>query len=237
MAIVDINTLKQWFSSGKKPTQEQFWNWIDSFRHRNEKLDISEINELSGKLNSKAATNHTHEDLAKKDASNVNAEDWQIKLGLNDLTQPTEATVKLANEYAEYELTPENFQSDLNTKLVQAINNVNQKKAQLPISAGVYNAIKIDEEGYYEWVPKSIPKSSSYTLQAIDLENAQISFPYDGNADGEETTLLYIRGLYVGVDCYVFNNETVTLDQTKIVYPIEAGDLIEFVYKQLPTPN
>lgn len=29
--MTTIETLKQWFSNLKKPTQEQFWAWLDSF--------------------------------------------------------------------------------------------------------------------------------------------------------------------------------------------------------------
>lgn len=36
MSKASIETLKRWFSLGKKPTQEQFWDWIDSYVHKDE---------------------------------------------------------------------------------------------------------------------------------------------------------------------------------------------------------
>lgn len=36
MAIRSRDTLKQWFETGDYPSQEQFWDWIDSFVHKNE---------------------------------------------------------------------------------------------------------------------------------------------------------------------------------------------------------
>lgn len=55
-----INTLKKWFSSGLKPKQEQFWAWIDSYFHKNEKIPQSNIEGLDKSLENKAETNHTH---------------------------------------------------------------------------------------------------------------------------------------------------------------------------------
>jgi hypothetical protein len=49
MAIETLNTIKNWFRTGLKPTQAQFWDTWDSFRHKNEKIpvkDIQGINEL-----------------------------------------------------------------------------------------------------------------------------------------------------------------------------------------------
>ncbi len=48
------NTLKQWFSNGKKPNQEQFWEWIDSFWHKDEKIPQSNVEGLNTSLNNKA---------------------------------------------------------------------------------------------------------------------------------------------------------------------------------------
>ena len=44
---MDKNTLKSYFLTGKKPTQGQFHELIDSFFHKDEKIDISDILNLS----------------------------------------------------------------------------------------------------------------------------------------------------------------------------------------------
>lgn len=76
----DKNILKNWFKNGLKPPQEQFWAWIDSFYHKDEKIPITAIEEIEGILNDKADaeafdthltdTNaHTTEFAAKEDKS------------------------------------------------------------------------------------------------------------------------------------------------------------------------
>ncbi|OMQ11824.1 hypothetical protein [[Flexibacter] sp. ATCC 35103] len=49
MAIQTLSTIKNWFRTGLKPTQAQFWDTWDSFRHKYEKIpakDIEGIDEL-----------------------------------------------------------------------------------------------------------------------------------------------------------------------------------------------
>ena len=43
MAKVNLNIIKEWFKTGLKPTQEQFWSWMDSFWHKDEKIPINQI--------------------------------------------------------------------------------------------------------------------------------------------------------------------------------------------------
>lgn len=43
MAIRSRDTLKNWFSTGLKPLQSQFWDWIDSFLHKNDKIPSANI--------------------------------------------------------------------------------------------------------------------------------------------------------------------------------------------------
>ena len=67
-----IQTLKQWFSNFKKPTQEQFWAWIDSFWHKSEKIPMDSIEGLesaiqstatAGQLQSHLTDSHAHKEL------------------------------------------------------------------------------------------------------------------------------------------------------------------------------
>ena len=51
MAIQNINTLKNWFKSGFKPLQQQFYDWMDSYWHKDEQLPISSVNGLETILN------------------------------------------------------------------------------------------------------------------------------------------------------------------------------------------
>jgi hypothetical protein len=57
-----INTIKNWFKTGLKPTQSQFWATWDSFWHKDEKIPITAIDDIENILNAKAEaemlTNH-----------------------------------------------------------------------------------------------------------------------------------------------------------------------------------
>lgn len=54
MGKTAINTIKEWFKTGKYPTQSQFWNWLDSFWHKDDVIPISQINNLETLLDGKA---------------------------------------------------------------------------------------------------------------------------------------------------------------------------------------
>lgn len=52
MPIAAIATIKGWFNRGKYPTDEQFWTWLDSFWHKQEKLPVASVDGLTELLNS-----------------------------------------------------------------------------------------------------------------------------------------------------------------------------------------
>lgn len=54
MAVVDINIIKEWFKNLKKPTQEQFWTWLDSFYHKLDGVPMADVNGLNEALQKKA---------------------------------------------------------------------------------------------------------------------------------------------------------------------------------------
>src|SRR5699024_9030052 len=86
MAKTSKNTLKEWFETGDFPTQKQFWNWMDSYWHKDEKLPISAIKDLNEILGGKA-TSEQVEDLAQSNASNLSPSDidaWKTILGVPD---------------------------------------------------------------------------------------------------------------------------------------------------------
>lgn len=63
--MTPINTLKNWFRNGLKPTQEQFWAWMDSYRHKSEKISQSDVQDLDQTLSNKSDSDHTHSDMLK----------------------------------------------------------------------------------------------------------------------------------------------------------------------------
>lgn len=54
MPIVDKNIIREWFKNLKKPTQDHFWAWLDSFYHKWEGIAISGITGLTEALQKKA---------------------------------------------------------------------------------------------------------------------------------------------------------------------------------------
>ena len=57
---MDRTTIKQWFSKGKKPTEQQFHTTFDSFWHKDDVVEVSNISGLSALLANKSNVNHGH---------------------------------------------------------------------------------------------------------------------------------------------------------------------------------
>jgi hypothetical protein len=52
------NTLKSWYVTFAKPVQQQFWDWIDSFRHKDVPITIDDLDQpLKDALQGIAAVN------------------------------------------------------------------------------------------------------------------------------------------------------------------------------------
>ncbi len=54
MPIIDKNILKEWYRNLKKPPQEQFWGWLDSYWHKAELIAMASIDGLISTLSKKA---------------------------------------------------------------------------------------------------------------------------------------------------------------------------------------
>ena len=50
MAVQSVNTIKSWFETGDKPTQNQFWDWLESFVHKNDLVPMSQVSGLNAAL-------------------------------------------------------------------------------------------------------------------------------------------------------------------------------------------
>ena len=144
------STLKNWFRSKLKPTQGQFWAWMDSYWHKGEKLPITTIDGLGEAVDGKAPIVHYHDQYAMNDAtslSNENVEQWKKKLNVDNL-QFDDQTISLTNEYVDFGLTNVSKQAQFN----QAIYESNASKLKEPTYEGDSEEypylVGIDEEGY-----------------------------------------------------------------------------------------
>jgi hypothetical protein len=91
MALQTLNTIKQWFRTGLKPTQTQFWDTWDSFRHKFDKIPVKEVDGLDELLLSKADKTILDNHIADKNAhaSQVNT-DWNSESGFSQLLNKPE---------------------------------------------------------------------------------------------------------------------------------------------------
>ena len=55
MALVPINEIKNWFKTNFVPTQQQFWDMFDSFRHKSDKVAATDVDGLNNLLAAKAS--------------------------------------------------------------------------------------------------------------------------------------------------------------------------------------
>lgn len=91
MAIQTLNTIKQWFKTGLKPSQQQFWDTWDSFRHKFEKIPVKDIEEIDELLSSKADKTILDNHIADKNAhaTQINT-DWNSESGFSQLINKPE---------------------------------------------------------------------------------------------------------------------------------------------------
>ena len=54
MSVRSLGQLKSWFQQGCYPVASQFADWMDSFRHKDELIGLSDIEGLSEQLNGKS---------------------------------------------------------------------------------------------------------------------------------------------------------------------------------------
>ena len=85
--MTEKNILQNWFVTGAKPTQEQFWAWQESYWHKSESIPTEKILGLSEVLANKADVDMLQH-KANLDASNLTNEHviaWKEKLGVGEL--------------------------------------------------------------------------------------------------------------------------------------------------------
>ena len=71
--MTEKNILQNWFVTGAKPTQEQFWAWQESYWHKSENIPTGKILGLSEVLANKADVEMLQH-KANLDTSNLTAE-------------------------------------------------------------------------------------------------------------------------------------------------------------------
>lgn len=90
--MADLSTILQWFKTGDFPTEAQFRETFSSFINKNEKIPISQVQDLAMALQSMASSNQMANfqstilemlgEFARKNAENIDVEMWKEALGI-----------------------------------------------------------------------------------------------------------------------------------------------------------
>jgi hypothetical protein len=97
----NINTILNWFMTGKKPTQAQFWASWGSFWHKDETIPQSSISELTTVLNAKTENDqfNAHKTDANAHADLFASKEDKNKKGVANGYVPLNEFVQIASQY------------------------------------------------------------------------------------------------------------------------------------------
>lgn len=123
MATTEKNIIKNWFKTGLKPTQSQFWAWMDSWWHKDEKIPLTAIDDIEDILNAKAEASVVSNHLDDPNAHSELFESFELKSekGQADGYAPL-------NEYGILLSTYLNLVNDLVTGGIDAVLTAEQGK-------------------------------------------------------------------------------------------------------------
>ncbi|WP_253273451.1 hypothetical protein [Capnocytophaga sp. oral taxon 323] len=137
-----IETLKQWFSNLKKPTQEQFWAWLDSFWHKSEKIPMASVEGLDklveGTASAEQLSNHLNDTQAHKVLfdKKVDKEDGK-GLSANDFTNEYKQKLDTLHPTDTSGLLPKGGYEGTGKELKDAIDNLQTKMGQVETTLSV----------------------------------------------------------------------------------------------------
>lgn len=99
--MADKNTIKNWFKTGLKPTQGQFWATWDSFWHKEEMIPITAIEDIESILNAKAEAEVLDDHLTSPEshADLFGAKEDKLQKGVASGYAPLNEFTKIASQY------------------------------------------------------------------------------------------------------------------------------------------
>lgn len=101
MAIQTLNTIKNWFKTSLKPSQQQFWDTWDSFRHKLDKVPVKDVEGIDDLLNTKADKIALNDHIAdiNAHASLLELKEDKSQKGIAHGYAPLNNFTKLASQY------------------------------------------------------------------------------------------------------------------------------------------
>lgn len=96
-AVTSKNQLKDWWVTRAKPSQAQYYLWMDAYWHKSESIPPVKITGLSELLQKKADADQLQY-YAKVDATNIDVDTWKDVLGVGGELPENVATIDWQNE-------------------------------------------------------------------------------------------------------------------------------------------
>ena len=115
------NTIRNWFKNGAFPNQHHFWDWMDSFFHKDEQIPASQIDQLQDLLDAK---------VDRKDLPDG-------EMAMDDISGLNSALDAKVDKEDGKGLSTEDFSSDLKTKLDGVEDGANKYEHPLTHSANM----------------------------------------------------------------------------------------------------
>lgn len=172
--------LKQFFENGDKPNQEQFWELIESYLHRDEPISLDELSALKSNLATIDKTTDNIETLGNVDTKEqVNA---KINFAINALKANAPETYDTLKEIADYIANDSNAE----VALLQLINT----KLDKPIMTNGYYGLWDDTNKKFidGQIVHKINTGKSWTSVGIGKTN------YFNGGDDRSSALLRLTG-------------------------------------------
>ena len=137
-----IETLKQWFSNLKKPTQEQFWAGLDSFWHKSEKIPMASVEGLDklveGTASAEQLSNHLNDSNAHKALFDKKVDKVEGKeLSSNDFTNEYKEKLEGLHQVDISGLLPKGGYEGTGRELKDAIDSLQTKMGQVETTLSV----------------------------------------------------------------------------------------------------
>ncbi|MEO2080597.1 MAG: hypothetical protein ABGW88_13635 [Leeuwenhoekiella sp.] len=161
MAKTSLANIKNWFLTGLKPTQAQFWNVFDSFWHKDEKIAQSNVDNLTNSLDAKAEKQAFETHLTDAQAHNTLFEAKVDKiagkgLSTEDLTSELKTLLQSALQRIDVQDLPDSPETELpasanqvrllNVAVTNILNLLNSDDVTLDELQEVVDFIKANRE-------------------------------------------------------------------------------------------
>lgn len=164
--MTDKNTLNNWFKTGAKPTQEQFWNWQDSYWHKTETIPQSQIQDLDTTLANKAEVSALEGKADKSAVYTIRQIDARLESKLN---APEDVFATPSHLIAMGERQERGAEGEAVIKLpISSIQGQNISSHYLTSVAGAGLQLganwEIDTAGYYMKFKNLEDKTSSWSI-------------------------------------------------------------------------